>query len=127
MRRSSQLTCDQEGAAPCPHLIGDVTGVLAVALSVQGFDRVGGVVTLVAELSHSEEAGPQLPLVPEEAGRVSLQEATGEAERSSQRLPDLREGGFHHGRNWEETERKRADVWRPWWRERAFILTEARS
>lgn len=57
----------------------------------------------MTELSDSEEAGPELPLVPEEAGRVSLQEATGEAEGSTQSLPNLREGGFHHGRNCEET------------------------
>lgn len=100
---SGQLTCDQVGAAPCPHLIGDVTGVLAVALSIQCLHQVSGVVPLVTELSDGEEAGSQLPLVPEQAGRVSLQEATGEAECSAQSLPNLREGGFHHRRNCEET------------------------
>lgn len=71
MLQSSGLTCNQEGAASCSGLVGDVTGVLAVALPVQGSNQVVGVVPLVVELSDSEESGAQLPLVPQEASRVS--------------------------------------------------------
>lgn len=99
MPKSSRLTCDQEGAAPCPGLVGDVTGVLAVALSVQSFDEVVGVVALVAELSDGEEAGAQLPLVSQEAGRVSSQQAAGEAERPAESLTDLCEHRLHDGRD----------------------------
>lgn len=99
MPQSGRLTCDQEGAAPCPGLVGDVTGVLAVALSVQSSDQVVGVIALVAELSDGEEAGPQLPLVPEEAGGVSSQQAAGEAERPAESLTDLRVHRLHDGRD----------------------------
>lgn len=97
MHQSSRLTCDQEGAAPRPGLVGDVTGVLAVALSVQRFDQVAGVVSLVAELPDGEEAGAQLPLVPQEACRVSSQQAAGEAEGPAQSLTDLCERRLHGG------------------------------
>lgn len=99
MPQSGRLTCDQEGAAPCPGLVGDVTGVFAVALSVQSSDQVVGVIALVAELSDGEEAGPQLPLVPEEAGGVSSQQAAGEAERPAESLTDLRVHRLHDGRD----------------------------
>lgn len=99
MHQSSELTCDQEGAAARPGLVGDVTGVLSVALAVQSFDLVAGVVALLAELSHGEEAGPQLPLVPEEARRVGSQQAAGEAERTAQSLPDLCVLRLNVGRN----------------------------
>lgn len=97
MPQCSRLTRDQEGAAPCPGLVGDVTGVLAIALSVQSFDEVVGVVALVAELSNGEEAGAQLPLVSQEAGRVSSQQAAGEAERPTESLTDLCEHRLHDG------------------------------
>ncbi len=99
MPHSSWLTCDQEGAAPCSGLVGDVTGVLAVALSVQSSDEVVGIVTLVAELSDGEETGAQLPLVTQEAGRVGSQQAAGEAERPAKSLTDLCVHGLHDGRD----------------------------
>lgn len=99
MPQPSRLTCDQEGTAPCPGLIGDVTGVLAVALSVQSSDQVVGVVALVTELSDGEEAGAQLPLVAQEAGRVSSQQAAGEAERPAESLTDLCVHRLHGGRD----------------------------
>lgn len=62
-QRIIKLTCDQERAPSCPGLVGDVTGVLAVALPVQSSDVVVRVVSLVTELSDSQEAGAQLPLI----------------------------------------------------------------
>lgn len=97
MHQSSRLTCDQESAAPRPGLVGDVTGVLAIALSVQRSDQVAGVVSLVAELSDGEEAGAQLPLVAQEASRMSSQQATGEAEGPAESLTDLCVHRLHHG------------------------------
>lgn len=115
MPPSSQLTCDQEGAAPCPGLVGDVTGVLAVALSVQSFHQVVGVVALVTELSDGEEAGAQLPLVSQEAGGVSSQQAACEAERSTESLTDLREHRLHVGRDWkyETAKKKKIKCYKP--------------
>lgn len=101
MHQSGKLTCDQEGAAACPCLIGYVTGVLAIALSVQCLDEVTGVVTVLAELPHGEEAGPQLPLVAQEAGRVGAQQAAGKAEGASQSLTHLRVYGLHHRGVWQ--------------------------
>lgn len=99
MPQSNHLTCDQEGAAPRPGLVGDVAGVLAVALSVQSSDEVVGVVALVAELSDGEEAGTELPLVSQQASGVSSQQAAGEAERPAESLPDLCVDRLHGGRD----------------------------
>lgn len=96
------LTCDQEGAAAGASLVGDVTGVLAVTLAVQRSDQVGGVVAPLAELAHGEEAGPQLPLVAQEAGRVSPQQAAREAERPAESLTHLRVRRLHRGRDCRE-------------------------
>lgn len=103
----SRLTCNQEGAAPRPGLVGDVTGVLAVALPVQSSNQVAGVITLVAELSDREEAGAELPLVPQEARRVSSQQAAGEAERPAESLTDLCVHRLHDGGDcWRRRDRK---------------------
>lgn len=57
------LTCDQEGAAPWPCLVGDLTGVLAVTLAVERPHQVAGVVVALAQLAHRQQALAQLPLV----------------------------------------------------------------
>lgn len=102
---SSKLTCDEEGAASRPGLVGDVTGVLAVALSVQSSDLVFSVSLLVAELSDGEEAGAQLPLVLQEASRVSSQQVTGEDERPTESLTNFCIHRLHHGRDcWTDRE-----------------------
>lgn len=101
MHQSGRLTCDQEGAAARPCLVGYVTGVLAVALSVQCLHEVAGVVAALTELPHGEEAGPQLPLVAQEAGRVGAQQAAGKAEGASQSLTHLCVHGLHHRGVWQ--------------------------
>lgn len=94
---SVTFTCDQEGAAPWPCLVGDFTGVLAVTLTVERPHQVAGVMVALAQLSHRQQALAQLPLVAQQAGRVGPQQAAGQAEGPAQRLAHLCIGWLHHG------------------------------
>lgn len=92
------FTCDQEGAAPWPCLVGDFTGVPAVALAVERPNQVAGVVVALTQLAHRQQALAQLPLVAQQAGWVGPQQAAGQAEGPAQRLAYLRIGRLHHWR-----------------------------
>lgn len=94
------LTCDQEGAAPWSSLVGDFTGVLAVALAVERPHQVASVVVALTQLAHRQQALAQLPLVAQQACRVGPQQAAGQAEGPSQRLTHLSIGWLHHRGIW---------------------------
>lgn len=94
------LTCDQEGAESCPCLVGDLTGVLAVAFAVERPHQVACVKVALPQLAHRQQALAQLPLVAQQAGRVGPQEAAGQTEGPAERLPHLSISWLHHGGIW---------------------------
>lgn len=57
------------------------------------------VVSLVTELSDSQEAGAQLPLISQQASRMSSQQTAGKAERPAEGLTDLRVLGLYGRRD----------------------------